>query len=217
MALYDAIASSSGMFGVGVAFSLFVLSTIWVAWLSNWVYRIYHSYKLFLSLGAVSVLMPLIGDNIHDLPSLSWLFIIHLTLAICSYAFLAVALLLLVYEQIAEKKIHRAVAGNEMMLMPLLSIEKIVFLKVKIAFCLLTITLITGMLFSVNLEKSILSFTHNFFAILTWVFLAILLFGRIRWGWRGKTALRWLSLGFLSLFICYFGAKFILQVILDRT
>jgi ABC-type uncharacterized transport system permease subunit len=43
-----------------------------------------------------------------------------------------------------------------------------------------------------------------------------LLFGRYRYGWRGRTALRWTLAGFLLLVLAYIGSRFVLEVLLGR-
>ena len=44
----------------------------------------------------------------------------------------------------------------------------------------------------------------------------ILLFGRVRYGWRGRSAVRWTLSGFGFLILAYFGAKFALEVVFGR-
>ena len=41
--------------------------------------------------------------------------------------------------------------------------------------------------------------------------------GRWRYGWRGRTALRWTLAGFAMLFLAYVGSRFVLEVLLGRT
>jgi ABC-type uncharacterized transport system permease subunit len=43
-----------------------------------------------------------------------------------------------------------------------------------------------------------------------------LLGGRLVFGWRGRTALRWTFTGFLMLLLAYVGSRFVLEVILRR-
>ena len=45
---------------------------------------------------------------------------------------------------------------------------------------------------------------------------AALLFGRHRYGWRGRAALHWILAGTGLLVIAYVGSKFVLEVILGR-
>ena len=45
---------------------------------------------------------------------------------------------------------------------------------------------------------------------------AALVFGRYRYGWRGKTALGWVLAGTCLLLLAYVGSKFVLEVLLGR-
>ena len=49
--------------------------------------------------------------------------------------------------------------------------------------------------------------------IFGWVILGVLLFGRFRFGWRGKTAIRWTLSSFLFLMLAFFGSKLVLEFI----
>src|SRR5690606_40789045 len=83
------------------------------------------------------------------------------------------------------------------------------------AFVLLGLALLTGVLFVADLfaqhlvHKTVLS-------ILSWVVLAILLFGRWRWGWRGPRAVKLTLLAMVLLLLAFFGSKFVLELVLRR-
>ena len=51
-------------------------------------------------------------------------------------------------------------------------------------------------------------------SIIGWLILGILLFGRFRFGWRGKTAIRWTLSAFAFLMLAFFGSKLVLEFIL---
>ena len=53
-------------------------------------------------------------------------------------------------------------------------------------------------------------------ALAAWAIFAFLLFGRWRFGWRGRTAARYTIAGFLVLAVAYFGSKFVLEILLGR-
>jgi len=60
-------------------------------------------------------------------------------------------------------------------------------------------------------------FNHKtVFGVLSWIVFALLLGGRIVYGWRGRTAVRWTLTGFLMLVLAYVGSKFVLEVVLGR-
>ncbi len=82
-------------------------------------------------------------------------------------------------------------------------------------FSTLTLALFSGFIFVENLfaqhllHKTVLS-------CLAWIVFAILLFGRWRFGWRGRTAASWTLSGFALLALAYFGSKIVLEGILGR-
>jgi ABC-type uncharacterized transport system permease subunit len=82
---------------------------------------------------------------------------------------------------------------------------------------LLTLTLASGMLFSEELFGKALTVTHkNVFSVAGWLAFAVLLFGRWRYGWRGRTALKWILTGTLLLVLGYLGSKFVREIVLGR-
>jgi ABC-type uncharacterized transport system permease subunit len=54
------------------------------------------------------------------------------------------------------------------------------------------------------------------FSVAGWLAFAILLFGRWRYGWRGRRALRWIIAGTVLLVLGYLGSKFVTEVLLQR-
>ena len=98
---------------------------------------------------------------------------------------------------------------------PLLTLERFLFRLVAAGFVLLTLALASGFLFSEQLFGSRVTFTHkNVFSVAGWLAFAVLLFGRWRYGWRGRTALRWILAGTAAALLGYLGSKFVLEVLL---
>ena len=82
-------------------------------------------------------------------------------------------------------------------------------------FALLTLALLSGFAFLEDMfaqhlvHKTVLS-------TLAWLMFGGLLIGRLRYGWRGKTAIVWTLSGFAVLILAYFGSKMVLELILQR-
>ena len=95
--------------------------------------------------------------------------------------------------------------------------ESVLFRMIGSAFLLLTVTLISGLLFSEQIFGKALVFDHKtVFAFASWMIFAALLVGRHRYGWRGRIALRWTLAGFLLLILAYIGSRFVSEVVLGR-
>ena len=101
------------------------------------------------------------------------------------------------------------------MLPPLTQLEMLLFRSLGASFALLSLALLTGVVFVDNLfaqhlvHKTVLSF-------LSWVVLAVLLFGRWRWGWRGPRAVKLTLTAMALLLLAFFGSKFVLELVLHR-
>jgi ABC-type uncharacterized transport system permease subunit len=52
--------------------------------------------------------------------------------------------------------------------------------------------------------------------IIAWVVYGVLVYGRWRFGWRGRTAVRWTLTGMGVLLLAFFGSKFVLEILLGR-
>jgi len=91
------------------------------------------------------------------------------------------------------------------------------FRLISAAFVLLTLTLVSGVLFSEQLLGRPLTFDHKtVFAVLSWVMFGGLLTARKVSGWRGRAALRWVLASFVALLLAYVGSRFVLEVLLHR-
>lgn len=101
------------------------------------------------------------------------------------------------------------------LLPPLDALERVMFRLIAAGFILLTLALLTGFIFVTDLLGQHL-IHKTVFSITAWVLFAMLLFGRTRYGWRGRSAVRWTLTGFGTLAIAYFGDKFILETLLGR-
>ena len=103
--------------------------------------------------------------------------------------------------------------------MPLLQHERLAFRFVGAGFALLSATLVAGWLFGEQLHGQgyRIRLDHKIvFAHLSWLTFAALLAGRMRYGWRGKSAVRVLYAGCGLLLLAYVGSRFVLEVVLGR-
>lgn len=146
----------------------------------------------------------------------SWELTAHILLSMGAAALLfAAAITALVLVFLDRRLRARRLTDLPTALPPLDSLEKVMFRLIGAGFVLLTLALLTGFIFVTNLwaqhlqHKTILS-------CIAWVIFAILLIGRIRYGWRGRSAVSWTLSGFGFLVLSYFGSKFVLEYLLHR-
>jgi ABC-type uncharacterized transport system permease subunit len=148
--------------------------------------------------------------------ALDWRLQLHAWLALLAYAALAVSSLiaLLLWAQdraLRTRQLHDWLRA----LPPLVQLETLLFRALGASFALLSIALLTGVLFVQDLLAQHL--WHKFvFSVLSWIVLGALLLGRWRYGWRGKRALRLTLTSMALLLLAYFGSQFVLQLLLHR-
>jgi len=131
-------------------------------------------------------------------------------LAFALFAIAAVQAMLLARQNQALRRHHTR--GLVQSLPPLTAMERLLFELIWAGMILLTVSLISGMLFIDNMfaqhlvHKTVLS-------LAAWVIFAALLAGRHFFGWRGARAARWTLGGCLLLLLAYFGSKFAIEVV----
>ena len=109
---------------------------------------------------------------------------------------------------------HRHISGILQTLPPLETMEQILFELIWIGMGLLSISLVSGVLFIDDFFAQHL--VHKtFFSAAAWCIYAVLIFGRLQLGWRGQKAVRWTIGGFTALMMGYFGSKFVLEILLQ--
>ncbi len=206
-------------FSFAAALSVIMWQAVALYWIESYYARMEGLLVLGLPLAALCVLLPLIFPGQHLLANIGSLtFRIHFLMAMLAYSLFTLAALHAILMALTEQRLHRGrltpfFAG----LPPLLTMETLLFRLIHVAFALLTLTLLSGALFSEHLFGKALTLNHKtVFAVLSWLIFGALLVGRYRHGWRGRKALRWTLAGFGVLLLAYVGSRFVLQVLLGR-
>lgn len=220
-ALHVAIFPGTDMrFGFGVAVSLMVWLAVCFYWVETLYTRLEGLHAVVMPAGAAASLVPLFFPGGHVLANAaSPAFRVHFVIAMLAYSLFTLAALHAMLMAVAGRQLHNArfsrlLAG----LPPLLTMEALLFRLISIAFVLLTLTLVTGLLFSETLFGQALRADHKtVFAVISWLLFGSLLVGRWLWGWRGRVALRWTLAGFVALMLAYVGSRFVIEVVLHRT
>ena len=167
------------------------------------------------ALGGAAVLVAALfpGRPLHVSAS-PWL-PLHLTLGIACYGLFAAAVVHAWLMSRAERQMRLAADSHSGM--PLLTLERLTFRFVTAGFVLLSATLVAGWLFSEQLYGRAWLWDHKaVFSLLAWITFAVLLLGRSRFGWRGRSAVRVLYAGTALLLLAYVGSRFVMEVVLGR-
>lgn len=168
-------------------------------------------------LAALIVLLKLVlPEEAHTLKTHAWQMNVHILVSMLAYSFLNIAALqaLLVAFQDWNLRSHHTTAFVRS-LPPLQTMEKLLFQLIGAGFLLLSVSLLTGFIFLEDIFAQHLAH-KTALAIVAWLIFAVVLWGRVRQGWRGRIALRWTLGGFAALMLAYFGSKIVLEWILRR-
>lgn len=148
---------------------------------------------------------------------LGWRLASHAWLALLSYATLSIAALLAIMQWLQERALRRRHFQPWLRaLPPLADLEALLFRVITVGFALLTLTLVTGVLFVDDLlaqklvHKTVLS-------VLSWIVFGVLLIGRHRYGWRGLKAVHWTLSAMVLLLLAFFGSQFAIELVFGHT
>lgn len=220
--------ASPGVLRVG--FAVMLSATLWISvaayWLENRNLSLDGLRVLVLPSAALAVLLPLLfPGTLVPLDGRSIWFPWHVTIAILAYSTLTIAAFHAVLMALQESRLHaHPNAGHRGWmtiaidrLPALLTMEKLLFRLIAFGFGLLTLTVVSGVLFSEQLFGTAFTWDHKtIFTMMSWGLFGVLLTGRVWRGWRGKTALRFTLTGFATLLLAYVGSRFVLEVVLHR-
>ncbi|QHI99825.1 cytochrome C assembly protein [Xylophilus rhododendri] len=204
-------------FGFGPALSVTAWLVLTVYAVESRMFPLLRARWALSGLGALAVLLALVfpGSPLHVEGSAT-LFALHLALGIASYGLFAAALVHAWLMTRAERQMRQAAEPQSGM--PLLTLERLTLRFVTAGFVLLTATLLAGIFFGELIYGRAWRWDHKtIFSLLSWVTFLVLILGRARFGWRGRTALRWLYAGSALLLLAYVGSRFVLEVVLGRT
>ena len=206
-------------FGFGLALSIILWLAVSIYWLERHFLNLEGMQPVLLTAAAVCSLLPLPFPGLVS-PAYTHTveFRIHLSLGMLAYSLFTIAALQALLMTLLERRLRgHAVAGPLASLSPLLTMESVLFKLIAVGFVLLTLTLITGAVFSESIFQQAMKFNHKtLFALISWLIFAALLAGRTLYGWRGRKALRWTLSGFSALLLAYVGSRFVLEVVLSR-
>jgi ABC-type uncharacterized transport system permease subunit len=218
--LQPSLFSGAGLnLGIGNTVSAISWLTVLVYWLASFRYNMEGLQTLVLPGAAICLLLPLVFPEAHaiahtELP----LFKVHLLISLLAYSLFTIAAVHAVLMALAEHRLHgHALSRILGKLPPLLAMEALLFRIITAGFVLLTLSILSGVMFSEELFHKPLQFSHkSLFALISWGIYAALLAGRQIYGWRGRTAILWTLAGFAMLLLAYLGSKFVLEIILQR-
>ena len=204
--------------GLPEAASLFTLQSAVLLWLLSWREPLRSLGLTIYPLAGLGALWASLDPSLFDAaPVVDWKLRWHIILSLFSAGLLTIAAMQAGALALQDRLLHRHDLSRLLLggLPPLQTMERLLFQLIAIGFLLLSLTLLSG-----------LWFVHDWFAqhlahktvlsITAWLIFGTLLWGRWRYGWRGRTAIRWSLAGYAVLILAYFGSKLVLEQILGK-
>ncbi|WP_154223366.1 cytochrome C assembly family protein [Marinicella rhabdoformis] len=148
---------------------------------------------------------------LSDVTPYSWQLDLHIMLSITAYAVLSVSsvLALALAWQIKRMKTH-VFSGAGTSMNNLLSNEEKLFKLVVTGWLLLSCALVSGMIFIDGFFGN--GMGHKvIFSLIAWILFALLIFGRLTKGWRGKKAIKLNLLAMVLLALGYLGSQIVID------
>jgi len=149
--------------------------------------------------------------------ALTWQLQTHVFTAMFAYGVLAAGAIVAVYALVQDRRLRAAkLSAINQLFAPLEKTERVLYGVTTVGVAALALSIVLGITFVENLfaqhlvHKTVLS-------LLALLVFGILLAGRFLAGWRGKRAIYLYLGGFGLLCLAYFGSRYILEVILNRS
>ena len=205
-------------FGFAAALSVTIWLAVLVYAVESVVYPQLKTPWALSGLGAAVVLLQWVYPGNLLGPKASFWLPVHWALGIASYGMFGVAV---AHGWLLSRAEARFRTGGDLQGgIPLLTMERLTYSFVAAGFVLLSATLGVVMLFAEQLygTRAVWRWDHKtIFSLLAWLVFAILLLGRWRFGWRGRTAAGVLYAGAGLLLLSYVGSRFVMEIVMGRT
>ena len=214
-ALYDQVVTVQGFaWGLFNVLSLTSLSVLFALMLVCLLQRIDALGIALLPLAALCTLLSTINTpKPWQLPAhIQW----HILISVTGYAVLVLAACQAILLALQAHALRRLKPLPLLANLPSISaMETLLFQIIIVGFILLSLSLLSGVIFIDNFFAQHLAH-KTAFSVLGWMAFGVLLIGRLVWGWRGSTALLYILIGLGMLLVGYFGSRLVLEFILQR-
>jgi ABC-type uncharacterized transport system permease subunit len=214
--LYSSLLTPNGLnLGIFHAASLVAMTASLLLLLAAYIEPVENLGIAVFPLAALSIGLTMLYPAPHIITGASaWQLTSHILTSLLAYSILGLAVLQAILLAIQDNHLrNRSPGGFIRALPPLQTMESLLFQMIATGFALLTLALVTGALFLEDIFAQHLVHKTTL-SIIAWAVFAVLLWGRWRFGWRGRTAIRWTIGGFMFLMLAYFGSKFVLELVL---
>jgi len=170
-----------------------------------------------LVLSAITVLSLGASTDTGGAVTMLWQVRAHVLIALLSYGLLTVGAIVALFAVIQERRLQAAkITPINQLFAPMETTEKLHIGIAAAGFAGLTLAIASGLSFVNDLIEQHLAHKLGL-SLIAWIIFGTLLAGRFFAGWRGKRAVTLYLWGFAALCLAYFGSRFILEEILNRS
>ena len=156
---------------------------------------------------------PAVVDGV----AVTWQIRAHVLISMFAYGLLTAGAIVAVFALLQDRRLRAGkFASGNVLFAPLETTEKMLFGVTAVGFAGLLLAVVSGVAFVENLFAQHL--VHKTaLSLLALVLFGVLLGGRLFAGWRGQRAVYLYLWGFGILCLAYFGSRFILEEVLNRS
>jgi ABC-type uncharacterized transport system permease subunit len=214
--LLDGLTTEPPRFGFAPALSVTAWLVAAVYAIESLIYPQLPTRWTLSTIGAAAVMLAYIFPGGAMPASTSVWLPLHLAFGVACYGLFGIAVVHAWFMNHAEKRIR--LGKDSQSGLPLLTLERLTYRFVAAGFVLLSATLVVGMLFGEVVYGHAWRWDHKtVFSVLSWLTFAVLLVGRIGFGWRGRRAANVLYTGSAFLLLAYVGSRFVMEIVLGRS
>jgi ABC-type uncharacterized transport system permease subunit len=170
-----------------------------------------------LLLAAIATVAVDAQPEIQATSELSWQLQAHIVIAMFAYGLLTAGAIVAVFALMQDRRLRAGkISSGNLLFAPLETTEKMLFSVTAAGFSVLLLAILSGFAFVEDLFAQHL--VHKTaFSLLALLLFGILVAGRMFAGWRGKRAVYLYLWGFAFLCLAYFGARYVLEELLNRS
>lgn len=205
-------------FGLTATVSLFLWQCALLVWLLGLLRPSAHLGITLYPVSALALLAALLFPSGETLPFTGgWPLGLHVLLSLLAYGLLTIAAVQAIYLLVQDRGLRSlGPSARPLALPPLETMERLLFELMLGGFFLLSLALLSGLLFIEDMLAQHLAH-KTILSLFAWMVFATLLWGRWRFGWRGRKAIHWTLGGYTALLLAYFGSKWVLEALLGRS
>lgn len=176
--------------------------------------------KLGLAIFPIAIitltLAILVPEKEQSLQINHWQMSVHILSSIIAFSLLSIAALQAMLIAIQEQQLRAHPPKRFIQTLPSLeTMEILLFQMIGTGLLFLTVSLVSGFIFLEDLFAQHLAH-KTILSIVAWITFSSLLCGKLKYGWRGQTSVKWTLVGFTLLLLAYLGSKLVLELILHR-